>query len=229
MLCGRTFYRIRALVNIGEAVKAGDLGGWVESERNLSQYELAWVGGDAKVGGNVIVTEAAYVGENAYIDGNVLVSGNAVVNGNAHVVGGSVWVCGNAAVNGNAHVSGNVKINGNAYVGRNAKVDGNAYVSENAWVCENYDHITIGPIGSRNGYTSFNRAKDGTTLVVCGCFHGTIEEFETAVRETHGDNQHEKAYMAAIQFVRSVINTEAVSDDRQGTVSVVRGGNVVAT
>lgn len=42
-------------------VKAGDLGGWVESENNLSQVGDAWVGGDAEVGGNAEVSGNAEV------------------------------------------------------------------------------------------------------------------------------------------------------------------------
>ena len=45
-----TLYRIRALRDIPErGVKSGDLGGWVESELNLSPSGAAWVYGDARV------------------------------------------------------------------------------------------------------------------------------------------------------------------------------------
>lgn len=50
---GRKFFRIKALVNIERyGVKAGDLGGWVEKEDNLSQSGNAWVSGNAEVSGN---------------------------------------------------------------------------------------------------------------------------------------------------------------------------------
>ena len=55
IFCGKTLYRIKALKSFeiqGFHVSAGDLGGWVESERNLSQIGNAWVGGDARVGGD---------------------------------------------------------------------------------------------------------------------------------------------------------------------------------
>ena len=42
--------RIRALIDIPEAeVHAGDLGGWIEHEGNLSQDGSAWVYGSARV------------------------------------------------------------------------------------------------------------------------------------------------------------------------------------
>lgn len=43
---GRKLFRIKALVSFGN-VKAGDLGGYVESEKNLSQSGNAWVCGNA--------------------------------------------------------------------------------------------------------------------------------------------------------------------------------------
>ena len=39
---GQTLYRIQALMDFRD-VKTGDLGGWVESEYNLSQKGLCWV------------------------------------------------------------------------------------------------------------------------------------------------------------------------------------------
>ena len=56
---GRTLYRIRALKDFelldGTIIHAGDLGGWVEKEDNLSQEGSAWVYGDAWVYGNALV------------------------------------------------------------------------------------------------------------------------------------------------------------------------------
>lgn len=51
---GVKLHRIRALVAIAAiGVAAGDLGGWIESEKNLSQvYGDARVSGDAQVYGN---------------------------------------------------------------------------------------------------------------------------------------------------------------------------------
>ena len=50
---GVTLKQIRALVTIAGVVTAGDVGGWVESEKNLSQVSGdAWVSGDAQVSGD---------------------------------------------------------------------------------------------------------------------------------------------------------------------------------
>ena len=58
--CGRTLYRIRALRDFG-AVHAGDVGGYIECERNLSQDGNAWVRDNARVYGNALVCGDARV------------------------------------------------------------------------------------------------------------------------------------------------------------------------
>ena len=55
---GRKLFRIKALVSFGN-VKAGELGGYVEDEKNLSQNDDAWVCDDARVFGNARVCDDA--------------------------------------------------------------------------------------------------------------------------------------------------------------------------
>lgn len=45
---GHLLHRIQAVVNFGY-VNAGDLGGWIESEDNLSHHGDCWVADNAKV------------------------------------------------------------------------------------------------------------------------------------------------------------------------------------
>ncbi len=69
---GVILHRIRAVRNF-EGVKLGDIGGWIEKERNLSHndnarvYGSAWVYGDARVGDDARVYGNAWVGGNAQI------------------------------------------------------------------------------------------------------------------------------------------------------------------
>ena len=70
---GTTLHRIKALKDFGN-VKKGELGGYVESERNLSQEGNCWVCGNAKVYGN------------AWVYGNAEVCGNARVYGDADYI-----------------------------------------------------------------------------------------------------------------------------------------------
>ena len=131
---GHILYRIKALSSFG-CVSAGDLGGFLESEKNLSQNGNAWVSGDAEVFGDAEV------------------SGDAEVFGNAEVseIGAIFW---------------------------------------------------IGAIGSRNDTATFFRCRDGSIKVVCGCFFGNLDEFAKKVRKTHGDNDHAKVYMLAIEMAK---------------------------
>ncbi|MGH9422571.1 MAG: hypothetical protein ACRD3J_21520, partial [Thermoanaerobaculia bacterium] len=57
---GKTLYRIRALRDFGR-VKAGDLGGFVASERNLSHLGACWIGDEAQVFGEATVSDDAQV------------------------------------------------------------------------------------------------------------------------------------------------------------------------
>ena len=61
---GRKLFRIKALVEFGN-VEAGELGGYIEKEENLSQSGNAWVCGNALVYGNAKVCDNALVCGNA--------------------------------------------------------------------------------------------------------------------------------------------------------------------
>ena len=65
----KVLYRIRALLDIPRhGVKAGDLGGLIEKEYNLSQYGDAWISSNAKVYGDARVCGDARVsGEADYM------------------------------------------------------------------------------------------------------------------------------------------------------------------
>ena len=52
---GRKLLQIRALISFGN-VNAGDIGGWIEREENLSHNGNAWVSGNARVSGNALVS-----------------------------------------------------------------------------------------------------------------------------------------------------------------------------
>ena len=81
---GHTLHRIKALRDFNY-VKAGDLGGWVESEDNLSQYEKCWLRDNARVCDNAIVYGNAIVCSNAIVCGNARVCDNAIVCNNARI------------------------------------------------------------------------------------------------------------------------------------------------
>lgn len=66
---GHTLHRIRALADFGD-VEAGDLGGWIEKEENLSHDGNAWVYGNARVYDNACVYDDAWIYGNARVYGN---------------------------------------------------------------------------------------------------------------------------------------------------------------
>ena len=197
---GVKLFRIRALQDFRD-VKAGDLGGYIEKEDNLSQYDYCWVYDNAKVFGNSKVRENARiydyakVHENAWVDGNSEIYGNAEVYGNAEI-------CDMCQIYDNAKVSENTIISGRAKVYSNAEVYGNARVYKNTHL------LQIGAIGSRDDTTTFFRTKDKEIYVSCGCFTGDIEEFEKAVEEEHKGTKHEKTYKLAIELAKLQIDLE---------------------
>lgn len=190
---GHTLYRIRALVAFGN-VDTGELGGWIEKESNLAQDGNAWVYGDAEV----------Y--DNAWVYGDAEVYGNARVSGDAEVYG-HARIYGDTKVSNHARIFGNARIYDNAEVYGYARVYGNAWVSGDAWVYGNASIMTISHIGSRFGTTTFFALKNGKIGVQCGCFYGDIDQFAARVEQTHGDNQHGKAYKLAIELAKLRLQT----------------------
>ena len=171
-------YRIRALKHIQISanlymanIKPGDLGGYVESEDNLSHEGTCWVNDDAKVYGK------AFVYENACITGNASVFGHAKVYGNA-IVTDSVRIIGDAKVRCKAHIHGNTTI---AMCGL---------------IEHNSEYACVSGFGSVNRTTTFYLSVDRKTILVnCGCFNGTIDEFRNQVNETYPDNELGKEYL----------------------------------
>ena len=193
---GRTLHQIRAKISFGNIAK-GDIGGWIESEKNLSQGGDAWVSGNARVFGD------------AWVSGNAWVFGDACVSGNARVFG-DAWVSGNARVSGDAWVSGNARVSGDACVFGDAWVFGDACVSGNASI------MWISNIGSRSDTTTFFLDKNKEIIVNCGCFHGTIEQFREAVEKEHGDNLHGKMYRLAIEMAKMKLQSATNEPPEEG-------------
>ena len=207
--CGYTLHQVRYLRDIGHNITAGDLGGWIEKEENLSQYGDAQVCDNAKVFGDAMVYGNAMVYGDALVCGDAKVCGQALVYGDASVYG-NAKVFGDAMVCDNAMVYGNARVCGSALVCDNAKVGGNARVCGSAKISQIYDLIVIGPIGSRHSPTSFYRTQDDKILVSCGCFSGDINAFRARVRETHADHpEHLNAYLHAADFAEKLIEGRA--------------------
>lgn len=97
-----TLYRIRALVDIPRHnIRVGDLGGFIESEKNLSHKGSCWVGGNAHVVGESEVKDDALVTDNASVR-NGIISKRAQIRERAFVM--DAHVSGNACVYGKAAI-----------------------------------------------------------------------------------------------------------------------------
>jgi len=116
---GCTLHRIRALRDFGD-VRTGDLGGWVESEHNLSHEGNCWLYDDAK----------AYDG--AWLAGEAKAYDSAELIDHAHAFG-------NARLSGDVHVYGTVCFSGDMYATRDVM-----YIDNWGWpVTISDNHINI--------------------------------------------------------------------------------------
>ena len=78
-------------------VKAGDLGGYIQSESNLSQIGDCWVSGNGRVTDNGKVTGNGSVTDNGWVTDNGNVTDNGWVTDNGSVTGNG-WVFGDAMI-----------------------------------------------------------------------------------------------------------------------------------
>ena len=194
---GCTLHQI-VCVTAFASVAAGEVGGYIEKEVNLSQDGNAWVFGDADVFGD------------AKVSGNAKVSGDAKVFGDAEV-------CGDAEVFGDAKVSGNAKVCGNAEVCGDAEVCGNAEVRGNAILRRGStetatDYIVIGPQGSRRSFATLHLPSN---TVCTGCFVGDLNEFKVAVSTSHNPNHCDDCKIFNEQYQRVIQVFEFYAKDRQ--------------
>ena len=99
LIDGHKVYRIKALKSfntiIGRKVNAGDLGGWVESEKNLSQGGKCWLFDDAAGYENSRRYDNSVGYENSRQYGNSMQSGHSEQYGNSQQFGNS-WQHGNS-------------------------------------------------------------------------------------------------------------------------------------
>jgi carbonic anhydrase/acetyltransferase-like protein (isoleucine patch superfamily) len=142
---GCTLHRIKALKDIDNGLRAekGDLGGYVENEDNLSQFNDCWIDGDV------------YVFDNAVVRDDALILGEEVGKGLGRTM--RTCICDNAViaeratiysrttVSGNAIVKGDITIDGSKTMDNNCSSDG-VRIADNAVVdggAEIYDSVVI--------------------------------------------------------------------------------------
>ena len=220
--CGKALYRIKALRDFGY-IKKGELGGYIQSENNLSHEGECWVYGNACIYDNARVYGNAFIYDNARVYGNAKICGNAKVYGNAKI-------CGNACIYGHAKVyegaciyenakmhgyaeaygdsciCGNANIHGEAQIYRNAKVSGNININKGHIVGKvSMPYKDIFQYQCENRVLTAILTEDNKILYSIGCQENlTKEKFIYRIHSTFGglkENPHRSEYLRLIKTI----------------------------
>ena len=192
---GRTLHRIKAVKDF-DSIKAGEFGGWIENEKNLSQDDNAWIYGNATVFDNAKILGNAKVYGKAEVYGNAKVYGKAEVYGNAYIYN-YAKVYGNAAIKGDTRVYGNAEVYGNAVVYGNATIKGDAKVHDAV------DYIVFKNFWSSGRYFTWTRSDNKWRV---GCFYGTGEEL---IKKAYADSEKSgREYERVVRYVESILADE---------------------
>lgn len=209
-LDGRVLFRIRALQsfwNKTHYIAAGDLGGYIEDQRCLSQDSNCWVFDNSKVYASSRVQDQAIVRGNSLVWDHCHLSGNVVVDNNSRISGyidlldystvsnsqiynnatiSSSYISGKSFILGVEQITG-VKINNSNIIapeGDAIYLDGarcRLIRIEDAEIHKQQDIFWVDHIGSRDDTTTFHKVKGGGISVATGCFHGDIGKFQNAI------------------------------------------------
>lgn len=107
---GHTLKRIRYLRSLHIFVQKGSLGGWIESEENLSHEGHCYVINEAKVFGharivdNAVVTGASIVKDNVLLLNETQVRSRSVLGGDT-IVSGQTYIFGHSKIAFYSHVA----------------------------------------------------------------------------------------------------------------------------
>lgn len=207
---GKKLYRIEALKDFGD-VKKGDKGGYVESEKNLSQKDDCWIYDDAKVFDDAQVYDNARVYDDAEVYGESQIFGdarvldNAIITDNAKICGiaqvyNDTLVDGKALITENARIYNNAQVSGNALVCGNAKVCNKTQIYGNAVVKNNSDYIVFKNWWSSGRCFTWTRSNN---MWCVGCFYGTGEEL---IQKAYEDSKLSgKEYERVVNYVESIL------------------------
>ena len=188
-------YRIKALKDFND-VKKGDIGGYVEGEKNLSQLGDCWIYDNAIVSGDAIVCDNAIVFDYAKVWGNAIVRDNARVLVNARVL------C-NAVIQDYASVRGGVRIFDNVIVRDNVIIGGEVDIWGDAIISSDKDYIVFKNWWSSGRYFTWTRSNN---MWKVGCFYGTGEEL--IVKAYKDSEESGREYECIVKYVERILNTE---------------------
>ena len=209
-------FRIKALKDFND-VKKGDIGGYVEGEKTLSQLGDCWIYDNAVVRDNAKVCDNAIVFDYAKVWGNAIVRDNARVLVNARVFG-------NTIIRDNAVVRGDARIRGHAVVQHDAVVRGEVRIFDNVIVCDNViiggevdicgdaiissdkDYIVFKNWWSSGRYFTWTRSNN---MWKVGCFYGTGEQLINKAFEDSIEKGFE--YKKIVDYVESILENQRLN------------------
>ena len=181
-------YRIKALKDFND-VKKGDIGGYIQSENNLSQLDDCWIYDDA------------IVHDNAVVIGNALIFNNAIIYGNA-IVSDHAQIYDNAVVRDHAQIYDHAVVRDNAVVRGNAIVQGNAEVSGDAIISSDKDYIIFKNWWSSGRFFTWTRSNN---MWMVGCFYGTGEEL---IAKAYKDSEESgREYECIVKYVERILKS----------------------
>lgn len=208
-------YRIRALIDIPRyGVKAGDYGGFIETEDNLSHSGDCWIRDDAIVADNATLSEyaiaenRAYIGAFSHVGGLAKISDRASVTDNAHI-DGDAWISGHATIGDYCQISGGVKIDGQVYIHDYVRITGRVYIGVDidlqgdAVIKSMADIIIFKNFWSSGRYFTWTRSNNRWCV---GCFYGTGDEL---VKKAYADSERSgREYERVVKYVESILKDE---------------------
>ena len=202
---GVKLYRIEALKDFS-LVKKGDKGGFVQSERNLSQFENCWIYDDSKAFGNSLVRS------DAVLRCNSIICDNAIAEGYSRIYKNSI-VCQYAFISNYAKISHNSFVYGNTFVCENSRVTksrvtGYATVGGyanifNALIERDSDYMVFKNWWSSLRHFTWTRSNN---MWKVGCFYGTGEEL---IEKAYKDSELSgREYKRVVEYVESILRDE---------------------
>ena len=220
---GIILHRIKAIRDFDD-VNAGDLGGYIEKEDNLSHEGNCWVYNDAKVYNNAKIKHNAKIYDNAKIKHNAKIYDNARIYDNALIFGYSiiydnvlitdyakiydyaqlshyVHISENAEIYENSWVSDNIYISGNVIVKGDVTIFGRSEICGNAIISNSSDYIVFKNWWSSGRFFIWTRSNN---MWKVGCFYGTGEEL---IKKAYEDSEISgREYEKIVNYVNSIIN-----------------------
>jgi len=196
-----TFTKIRALRDIPRHnVKAGDIGGRVQTPYNLSQEGDCWieqgsmVRHEAHVSGNALICNTSAVADRSIVSGDAIIDDSgiyeyAVISDNVVIT--DCVAFDNPVIRGNTRIE-NLRLMGACDLYGDTEIVNN---KEQRCTVENLQGefstdtpLIQGPALSSGRYSFAYQQTDGSVKVTCGCFEGSLDEYLAAIEETHKNN-----------------------------------------